>query len=508
MKKTTSLILCFIVIISMFFSITPAQAATQWTDKYEYVTPTTALNVRTGPGLSYSKINTVAAGNQILRLSLGSNGWSKVVVLGKVGYMKTSYLKVANYNSSLDKSGLKVGNITFTRVNDVCAATVNVAMRTGPKSSYKRVDVLNKDENVLRIGVGSNGWSQVIYKNTVVYINGSYLKIVSSTTAPLPSPDEQNKETIPTTPSATYYTTTALNVRTGPSTSYKKLGTLSKGVEVVSYGKSGKWHKIMFNNQVAYCHGDYLTTIKPTVQNASGYPKVYQDATCTITVYKEWWNNAYVYAAHIQYSDYDRLWVECAKGKYNSGTETTSNAAKRVGAILAINGDYATPGNGAGGYAIARKGVVCNDKKTYPEGVYNSNAGILLYGQSKGISGQQLSTLVKAGTVTDTFQFGPCFLLDGKIIGDKNSTSRAQRTFIGTNGKAGDIWLCVSDGRYNDGKSAGLNAYECATYLQSKGCTLGIPLDGGGSSTMYFNGQVLNAAKSGQRAVADFVVFK
>ena len=116
--------------------------------------------------------------------------------------------------------------------------------------------------------------------------------------------------------------------------------------------------------------------------------------------------------------------------------------------------------------------------------------------------------MVKAGTVTDTFQFGPCFLLDGKIIGDKNSTSRAQRTFIGTNGKAGDIWLCVSDGRYNDGKSAGLNAYECATYLQSKGCTLGIPLDGGGSSTMYFNGQVLNAAKSGQRAVADFVVFK
>jgi exopolysaccharide biosynthesis protein len=66
----------------------------------------------------------------------------------------------------------------------------------------------------------------------------------------------------------------------------------------------------------------------------------------------------------------------------------------------------------------------------------------------------------------------------------------------------------VSDGRKNDGKSAGLNAYQCGAYLKSKGCTLGVPLDGGGSSTIYFNGKVLNAAKNGQRAVTDFVMFK
>lgn len=241
---------------------------------------------------------------------------------------------------------------------------------------------------------------------------------------------------------------------------------------------------------------------------SSEYPKGYRDDTCTIIIYKEWYENAYVYAAHVTFTDYDRLWVECGKGKYNSGGETTSTAAKRVGAILAINGDYAVPGNGASGYAIARKGVVCNDKKTYAEGVYNSNTGLLLYGQSKGIGGQQLSTLVAEGKVTDTFQFGPCCLLDGKIIGDPNSTGRAQRTFIGTNGHPGDIWLCVSDGRYNDGKSAGLNGYQCGAYLKSKGCNICVPLDGGGSSTIWFNGSVLNAAKNGQRAVVDFVMFK
>ena len=256
----------------------------------------------------------------------------------------------------------------------------------------------------------------------------------------------------------------------------------------------------------SFCNTTYTKEL-PKLKS-SEYPKGYRDDTCTIIIYKEWYHNAYVYAAHVTFTDYDRLWVECGKGKYNSGGETTSAAAKRVGAILAINGDYAVPGNGAGGYAIARKGKVCNDKKTYAEGVYNHHTGMLLYGQSKGIGGVMLSELVANKKVTDTFQFGPCMLLDGKVLGDPSSTSRAQRTFIGTNGRPGDIWLCVSDGRYNDGSSAGLNGYQCGAYLASKGCTLGVPLDGGGSTTMYFNGSVLNAAKNGQRAVVDFVMFK
>ena len=115
--------------------------------------------------------------------------------------------------------------------------------------------------------------------------------------------------------------------------------------------------------------------------------------------------------------------------------------------------------------------------------------------------------MVADGLVTDTFCFGPPNLINGVVTGT-NGGARAQRTFVGTNGNAGDIWICVSDGRYNDGESAGLTFYEAAEFLQSKGCTFGVHLDGGGSSTMYFNGKVLNAAKNGQRSVVDFLYFK
>ena len=53
-----------------------------------------------------------------------------------------------------------------------------------------------------------------------------------------------------------------------------------------------------------------------------------------------------------------------------------------------------------------------------------------------------------------------------------------------------------------------MTIYNCAKLMHDLGCTYGVMLDGGGSSTMYFNGKVLNSAKNNQRAVVDFVYFK
>lgn len=246
------------------------------------------------------------------------------------------------------------------------------------------------------------------------------------------------------------------------------------------------------------------------ILNEEEWPKGYMDETGTITIYKEWYENAYVYAAHLEFTDYSRLSTDSAFGKYNSGRERTSAAAERIGAIFIVNGDYAVPANYAGNYAVARNGVVCNDRRVRSEGVYDNKTGLLLYPADIGVYDRQLSEVIAEGTFTDTFQFGPAFLRNGEITGVRpSSTGRAQRTFIGTNGKAGDIWICVSDGRWNDKASDGLTGYQCAAYLQSKGCIFGLPLDGGGSSTMWFNGEVLNANNGdNERFVVDYLYFK
>ena len=246
--------------------------------------------------------------------------------------------------------------------------------------------------------------------------------------------------------------------------------------------------------------------------SASEWPKGYRDDTCTITIYKEWYENAYVYAAHLEFTDYTRFGTDCANGAYNNGKETTSHAAKRLDAIFTVNGCYSSPNLN---YTVVRGGKIWNGsgRATFIcPAIYSFYNGKLLSAWegsqgTPGISGGQIDQLVADGKVTDSFCFGPPNLINGVVSG-KNEGTRAQRTFIGTNGNPGDIWVCVSDGRYNDGKSAGLTFYQGAAYLKSKGCTFGVHLDGGGSSTMYFNGSVLNAAKGRERAVVDFVYFK
>ena len=302
------------------------------------------------------------------------------------------------------------------------------------------------------------------------------------------------------------YSNTTLNVRKGPDTTFDKIGSLSYAQEIKVTGEmDNDWYRIDYKDEVGYVSGKYVVDEKPEIVDTSIFPISYSDATANITITREWFENAWCYAAHLVFSDYDRLGTTCGNGVYG-GLETTSSAATRVGAMFAVNGCYSAPNLN---HAVARDGVVMNDRTCWSPAVYNSANGLLLSAWetngTPGIAGQSLSTLVESGKVTDTFCFGPPILTNG--VAGNGDGGRAQRTFMGTNGAPGDIWIVVSDGRKNDSESSGLTYNQCARYLQSKGCTFGIPLDGGGSSTMVWNGKVLNANKN-QRAVVDFVYFK
>lgn len=254
-----------------------------------------------------------------------------------------------------------------------------------------------------------------------------------------------------------------------------------------------------------------ITSEEPQTEGVSVYPLYYSDGTCSIVIYREWFEHAWVYAAHLQFTDYTRLATACANGAYDSGHETTSHAAKRLGAVFAVNGCYSAPYLN---YTVVRAGAIWNgeERTLWLPAVYSSHNGLLLSawetGGTPGIVGCKVKDLVAGGLVTDTFCFGPPGMQNGVITDVSMSGERAQRTFIGTNGDSGDIWICVSDGRYNDGESAGLLGNQCMRFLRSKGCVFGVNLDGGGSSAMYFDGEILNAVRGNERAVVDFLYFK
>ncbi len=90
--------------------------------------------------------------------------------------------------------------------------------------------------------------------------------------------------------------------------------------------------------------------------------------------------------------------------------------------------------------------------------------------------------------------FGPALVKGGAVsVSEGQEVSKAKssnpRTAIGIVGENHYVFV-VSDGRTSD--SQGLSLYELAEFMQSLGVTTAYNLDGGGSSTLYFNGQVVN----------------
>lgn len=232
------------------------------------------------------------------------------------------------------------------------------------------------------------------------------------------------------------------------------------------------------------------------------WKRIYQSKTGSIEITKEKIENVNVYIAHLIFTDYTRF-----KTVYHS-TATTSQAANYVNAIFCVNGSAAKI-NGSGEMHDRIIPDFSAEKYCTPA-LYSQDTGLLFQGFNGPYRNMKLKTIRDKGIATDTFGFGNAFLKDGEVINSQGGTRRP-RTFIGTNEKPGDIWLCVSEGDCINNNGPGLTHYECAKILQSKGCTLGYPLDGGGSSTMVFQGEVLNtpSEKGVERGwIGDFVYFK
>ena len=129
---------------------------------------------------------------------------------------------------------------------------------------------------------------------------------------------------------------------------------------------------------------------------------------------------------------------------------------------------------------------------------------------SKNLS-QLREELIKNGVV-DVLSFGPGLVDDGVISvneGDEVGKAMASnpRTAIGYIDKNHYVFV-VSDGRTSE--STGLSLYQLANFMKTLGVDKAYNLDGGGSSTMIFNGNLINnpttnGNRISERSVSDIV---
>ena len=217
-------------------------------------------------------------------------------------------------------------------------------------------------------------------------------------------------------------------------------------------------------------------------------------------------NDTTVYVADIRLSSASQLKTAFANSSYGRNiTADTSDTAAAVGAVLAINGDN---------YGSREKGYVIRNGILYRNTAAKNQEDLVIYadGSFEIISEAEISAqeLLDDGAV-HVFSFGPGLVENGSLIVDtSDEVDRAKasnpRTAIGILAENHYVFV-VSDGRTEESK--GLTLYELAEFMQSLGVQAAYNLDGGGSSTMVYQGSVVNRPTSGrridERAVTDIL---
>lgn len=192
-----------------------------------------------------------------------------------------------------------------------------------------------------------------------------------------------------------------------------------------------------------------------------------------------------------------------AKNTLASG-ETTSAIAKNSGAVAAVNAggfmDVQWTGTGGTptGFIIHEGKVVYNQLKsenTKQDTVAFTDKGMLIVGR------HTITQLKKYG-VKEAVSFGPPLIVNGKgtIQSGDGGWGIAPRTAIGQRAD-GAILMLVVDGRRLG--SLGATLRDLQNILLQYKAVNAVNLDGGSSTTMYFNGKIINTPSDvlGERSV-------
>lgn len=233
----------------------------------------------------------------------------------------------------------------------------------------------------------------------------------------------------------------------------------------------------------------------------------YSDSNINITVtkYKEY--NTTIYVADVKLSSAEYLKTALAQSTYGKNvTQKTSEIAGESNAILAINGDY---------YGVQEKGYVLRNGTIYRNTADANQEDLVIYkdGSVRIIDESDVTAeQLLANGAAQVLSFGPALVRDGQTaVTQDTEVGKAMtsnpRTAIAIIDELHYLFI-VSDGRTTE--SEGLSLYELAEFAKGLGAQTAYNLDGGGSSTMYFNGEVINnpttdGKRISERSVSDIV---
>ncbi|WP_246940719.1 SH3 domain-containing protein [Bacillus pinisoli] len=200
-----------------------------------------SLNVRSGPGLSYSVVAGLTQ-NQELEVLAKEGDWIKVKISNSLSGWVASWLVTEKKKESKQTESVKEEKLEST--------ADGLRIRKGPGTSFQVVGSVNKGD-LLQFKERSESWVKISYQQFEGWVHRDYVKGLPSETT-TPSKDEKviiKKGKI---------TATSLNVRLSPSLNAVAIGSLKQDELVNIYAEKYDWYEINIGNKTGWVHKDYV----------------------------------------------------------------------------------------------------------------------------------------------------------------------------------------------------------------------------------------------------------
>ncbi len=213
------------------------------------------------------------------------------------------------------------------------------------------------------------------------------------------------------------------------------------------------------------------------------------------------------WVASIKIAHPSQLRTTAANGFQSEMTMKGTAMAKRVNAVLAINGDY---------FYFTHHGYILRQGQLFLDDL-RGDRDVLLIDEDgdfhivRNPFTGQVDQTINGKRVVQAFFFGPVLVQNGKMVRDMDlrydmrAEERRQRMCIAQVGPL--EYKCICCGPPARGNS-GMNLTEFAQLVYSLGVQTAYNLDGGDSTMLIFNGQKINDPKSPDtRDIADIIYF-
>jgi len=228
-----------------------------------------SLNLRSGPSTSDSVITVLRDGAAVELSGEGSNGFARVTYNGTAGWAFAQYLSTNGGGTPGSNNGGTSGGGGSVAVGDSVTGSATVVdgrlnLRRGPGTNYAVISVMPNGAAVELMGSAQSGFYPIRYSGAKGWASADYLSVGGGSTPTPPAAPPANNGSVPVGNQVTdnQITTSALNLRSGPATSYGVVKVLPPGSKVDIMGSaSGSYLPVRWAGYKGWAHGDWLVDV-------------------------------------------------------------------------------------------------------------------------------------------------------------------------------------------------------------------------------------------------------